>query len=61
MTRLLTILKGIDLTDLALIAGAALLWIGLGMLAEWAPFVTIGLLLVAYGSAPMLVALGRRQ
>lgn len=61
MTRLITFLKAVDLTDLALVSGGVLLWIGLSMLTDWAPFVVIGVLLLLYGAAPMLLTGGRRK
>lgn len=54
------LLSAIDITDLALIGGVALLWVGLGMLAAPAPYIVVGALAVAYGVLPALLARRRR-
>ena len=49
------------MTDVALVGGGALLWIGLDQLSRWLPFVVLGSLLLLYGAAPLLVAIARRR
>lgn len=61
MRRMLAGIRGIDMTDLAILAGAVLLWIGLDKIIDWAPYVAVGSLLLAYGATPMLLALRRRR
>jgi hypothetical protein len=50
----------IDLTDVALVGGLALLWVGISRMAPgWEPIV-VGTIIVLYGAAPMLAALRGR-
>lgn len=62
LARLTGLLRAVDLADLALVAGLALLWIGLGMVAPPLPYIVVGALLLAFGAFPVVAALtGRRR
>lgn len=61
MTRLLSLLRRVDLTDVALLTGLALLWIGLGQIAAPLPFIVVGGLVAAYGALPLVLAVRRRH
>lgn len=58
MPTIRALVASIDLSDVLLVVGLAMLAYGLAMLASWLPFVVIGSLFLAVGSG---IALPRRR
>jgi hypothetical protein len=48
-------LSAFDITDVAIVVGLVLLWIGLGMVAPSLSFIVVGTLAIAYGLAPTVI------
>lgn len=62
MTRLRAAMRAVDVTDVALVVGLVLLWLGLGRVSEAVQYIVVGTLLAAYGLLPVLfAAIGRRR
>jgi hypothetical protein len=55
-TRLLGAIRRLDLSDLAIVVGLALLWVGFGKIAEPLAYIVVGFLLLM----PAMLALRPR-